>query len=280
MQSTDEMSHQTASFLALYKSNPAVAKLAGMNGGAVDKATLARLNLLANPTASFVGSSSQNHDVYSDQQQLLRNLLDTATQAKCANKKSAVEEDDEDPKPRRPLSAYNFYFQAQRQSILDSKPVRPEGKPRRSHGKIGFAELARTIAGRWKAIDDTERKIYDDMASADKARYQAEMDEYKKRQEEKEQMLALAANQTPVALQTQSWSMSMTTPIMQPQAVYSQASAVTDLMDMVSSDVFDTTPTERPLDPAPVAYVTPNINDLAHRMNDDCMDLFINMFRQ
>lgn len=82
-------------------------------------------------------------------------------------------------KPKRPLSAYNLFFQAKRGEILKSTPTRPEGKPRRSHGKIGFAELARKIAGEWKAIDEETRIKYDKLATEDKKRYMKEMDEWK-----------------------------------------------------------------------------------------------------
>lgn len=44
------------------------------------------------------------------------------------------------PRPTRPLSAYNLFFQAERKNMLDVLPVRAKGKPRHSHGKIGFAE--------------------------------------------------------------------------------------------------------------------------------------------
>jgi hypothetical protein len=85
-------------------------------------------------------------------------------------------------KPKRPLSAYNYFFQEQRQKILQQTPTRAEGKPRRSHGKIGFAPLARMIAAKWKENTQAERKKYDDLASADRARYMNEMDVYKENQ--------------------------------------------------------------------------------------------------
>lgn len=85
-------------------------------------------------------------------------------------------------KPKRPLSAYNFFFHQERQLILNQMPTRVEGKPRRSHGKIGFADLARNIASKWKSLSDGERKPFDDKAAADKDRYIQEMNEWKKTQ--------------------------------------------------------------------------------------------------
>ncbi|KAL7576211.1 hypothetical protein ACA910_013694 [Epithemia clementina (nom. ined.)] len=52
-------------------------------------------------------------------------------------------------KPKRPLSAYNFFFQSERQTLLRTLPIRPEGKPRHSHGKCGFANMAKIIAKKW-----------------------------------------------------------------------------------------------------------------------------------
>jgi len=98
------------------------------------------------------------------------------------------------PKPKRPLSSYNHFFHAERRRILDSMPDARQAasatsgggsspKRPRSHGKIGFAALARTIASRWKDIDPDTRKPYDDMARTDKERYEREMSDWKKRRE-------------------------------------------------------------------------------------------------
>ena len=83
--------------------------------------------------------------------------------------------------PVRPLSAYNFFFKHERRILLDSLPAPPTSKPRRSHGKIGFAEMARVIGARWKAITPERKAVFDRMAAEDKARYKREMKEFKKR---------------------------------------------------------------------------------------------------
>ena len=95
----------------------------------------------------------------------------------------AHSEGSDSTKPRRPLSAYNFFFKINRQQILQTSKVRPEGKPRRSHGKIGFAELARTVAKRWRSASTEERAYYEEQAYQDKVRYNTEMEEWKAKAE-------------------------------------------------------------------------------------------------
>jgi HMG-box domain len=89
---------------------------------------------------------------------------------------------DDRPKPKRPLSAYNWFFQMERQKILEETPTRKEGKPRRSHGKIGFADLARMIAAKWKSLSKEDRVTFDEKAAIDKVRYVQEMQEWKQGQ--------------------------------------------------------------------------------------------------
>ena len=83
------------------------------------------------------------------------------------------------PKPRRALSAYNYFFQHERNLILASLPNPEDYKRRRSHGKIGFAELARKIAAEWKVIDAQSKKRFQALAAQDKVRFQRELEEWK-----------------------------------------------------------------------------------------------------
>jgi hypothetical protein len=85
-------------------------------------------------------------------------------------------------KPKRPLSAYNIFFRNERQNIRQQTPTRVEGKPRRSHGKIGFADLARSIAAKWKDTDPVARCLFIDLAARDKKRYIEEMQVWKRKQ--------------------------------------------------------------------------------------------------
>jgi len=96
-------------------------------------------------------------------------------------------------KPRRALSAYNIFFHDQREQIkkelTEASSVMTmiiENQQRNYHhqqethrGKMLFAELARTIATRWKAIDSETRARYEELATHEKKRYQQEMEQWK-----------------------------------------------------------------------------------------------------
>lgn len=71
-------------------------------------------------------------------------------------------------KPKRPLTPYNVFFKEQRRLIL-----------LQSGGQSGgFAELARKIATRWKAITPEEYEACKKKAAEDKQRYSMEMKEF------------------------------------------------------------------------------------------------------
>jgi hypothetical protein len=73
-------------------------------------------------------------------------------------------------KPKRPLSAYNFFFQMEREQVLQSSP------------KVGFTALAR--AKQWKTIDVESRIKVTMLAAQDRIRYQQEMGDYQDKVEE------------------------------------------------------------------------------------------------
>lgn len=98
-------------------------------------------------------------------------------------------------KPKRPLSAYNLFFQEERNSILaalpnDNEPIddgmteeERRRKHRKTHGKIGFADLARSIASKWKGCEENERATFEARAAKEKQRYKLELEAWKKAQE-------------------------------------------------------------------------------------------------
>ena len=72
--------------------------------------------------------------------------------------------------PKRPLSAYNLFFQSERTKILDAAQGAGE--------KIGFEGLGKIIGKKWKELSTADRKVYEDLADKDTVRYRKEMETY------------------------------------------------------------------------------------------------------
>ena len=101
-------------------------------------------------------------------------------------------------KPKRPMSAYNIYFKEQRALMLSDIPdengeyrghdegIEESGKRKKSHGKIGFQELARIIGASWKELPtelvDMYKKLADDeMTKYRKAKAEWELEQQQQR---------------------------------------------------------------------------------------------------
>lgn len=112
-------------------------------------------------------------------------------------------------KPKRPLSAYNFFFKEEREKIIKVVLAEDPGKlqtDKESHdfldeaaigrlkkegGKVSFEEMGKIIGQRWKNIDPDRLSTYSEMASVDTERYKTEMQAYNGRQEAKMRSEAL-----------------------------------------------------------------------------------------
>jgi hypothetical protein len=72
--------------------------------------------------------------------------------------------------PRKPLIAYNFFFQHERAKLLGQEVIeeehddpreRKKRRHRKAHGKIGFTQLAKHVGQVWRTLDAETRTIYD-----------------------------------------------------------------------------------------------------------------------
>jgi hypothetical protein len=128
---------------------------------------------------------------------------------------------DESTKPKRPLSAYNLFFQLERERliagtsntpitaedvervavarrIVDELPEKPKRKHRKSHGKISFAELARAIANKWKVLDSGSKNLLVERAASEKTRFLRELEEWTKQNEIVESIMKQVPNRAQV----------------------------------------------------------------------------------
>jgi hypothetical protein len=112
-------------------------------------------------------------------------------------------------KPKRPLSAYNFFFKEEREKILkvilsdesrdtvnepDSDDFINEGtlgRLRKEGGKVSFEEMGKLIGQRWKNLQPDRLTKYSELAAEDTDRYKKEMQGYNGRQEAKMRSEAL-----------------------------------------------------------------------------------------
>ena len=127
----------------------------------------------------------KNNEIPPTQADPLARIVDPASLDKVENwsdcqltKKGNKHKKKGDGKPKRPLSAYNMFFHHESKILLDKLPVRPQGKPKRSHGKVGFVQMPRFMGGKWRSLGKEAKAVFEEMAAKDKKRYEREKQEF------------------------------------------------------------------------------------------------------
>lgn len=72
--------------------------------------------------------------------------------------------------PKRPLSAYNLFFQSERPKIFQ------EGAD--DHPRVTFEELGKIVGRRWQVLSEEKRNEFHKLSDKDIVRYRQEMDSY------------------------------------------------------------------------------------------------------
>ncbi|EEC49118.1 predicted protein, partial [Phaeodactylum tricornutum CCAP 1055/1] len=62
--------------------------------------------------------------------------------------------------PKRPLSAYNLFFQEERNRLINSDKA-----------GVGFENMAKTIAAKWRSLDVDAKAPYEEKATVNKQQY-------------------------------------------------------------------------------------------------------------
>ena len=76
--------------------------------------------------------------------------------------------------PKRPLSAYNFFFQQERTELMIGNA--------KISVKVGFEDLGRIVGKKWRSLSETQREPFVKLAEKDSERYRMEMKSYRERE--------------------------------------------------------------------------------------------------
>jgi hypothetical protein len=109
----------------------------------------------------------------------------------------------EEAQPKRPNSAFNIFFQVERQRLISKDNVdgpytrsevysinldkaarleKSKRPHRKTHGRITFVDLAKTIAQKWKDLDSSDKRLFEERANDEKRKYAIELEDYLLRQ--------------------------------------------------------------------------------------------------
>jgi hypothetical protein len=159
---------------------------------------------LANDHASFLGDAEDHHDSIAFAPPGAPPIGDDHGKAGFAvkRKRRSPEKPWKKPKdmPKRPLSAYNLFFRDERERLLNpdgkvaadgaagAAAAAARGKKQKKTSGIGFANLAKTIAAKWKTLEDDVKAPYEKIATGEKKRYDEAVAAWRVKQAEKKKL--------------------------------------------------------------------------------------------
>lgn len=91
----------------------------------------------------------------------------TATATRTRTTKSTTRKKKDPNAPKRPMTAYMFYANEQRE------PTKTK------HPELSFGEVHKLIGEEWHKLSESEKKPYEEKAAAAKKRYEEEKAAYK-----------------------------------------------------------------------------------------------------
>jgi HMG-box domain len=159
-------------------------------------------------------------------------------------------------KPKRPLSAYNIFYQEVRQEILEER----NGSQEAGMGGIGFRNLTRAVAEKWKDLDSTLKRPYELKAREAKAQYLVDLALWEKSRQKLAGMDSQSASPTSPSLKPHEGCESSNIPSLV-SALYDASHNSSSFEESkVSSCRWITSSSNRPMPPNPFLSNEPAID--------------------
>jgi HMG (high mobility group) box len=160
-------------------------------------------------------------------------------------------------KPKRPLSAYNIFYQEVRQKILEERNCSNEA----GIGGIGFRNLTQAVAVRWKDLDSNLKKPYELKAREAKAQYLVDLALWEKSQQKLVEIDSRNASPTSSVLKANVGSESSNVPSLI-SALYDASHHASNVHEPKESTSQLCASTHRPMEPNPFLSNEPGIDAL------------------
>jgi hypothetical protein len=138
--------------------------------------------------STMPASSKQQHQKQKQQQKLDATPMDgvVAPKKKTNKKKKKKRKNADDGLPKRPLSAYNLFFQAKREEMLSKLNTAKAESQNEHHAdqdgdddelmQMPQQMLGKLIGKQWRELKANEKKIFQDMEDRDCERYRREIE--------------------------------------------------------------------------------------------------------